>query len=183
MSIKLHIGGKEPHPDWKIFDIEERPEVDYVGDAISLTQFADNSIEAIYASHILEHFHYNLENEVVEVLTEWHRVLQPGGKLYLSVPNLHILCWLYLNPNTSSTERYVVMRMMFGGQVNQYDVHRVGFDFDFLCYCLNLAGFVTCEATPEFGIFNDCSSLSMMETLISLNVIATKDIQTDVNNG
>lgn len=33
MGLKLHIGGKEVHPDWKIFDIEERPEVDFVGDA------------------------------------------------------------------------------------------------------------------------------------------------------
>ncbi len=176
MSIKLHIGGKETHPDWKIFDIEPRPEVDFIGDAISLDQFADNSIAAIYASHILEHFHYNFNDELEKALTEWHRVLEPGGKLYLSVPNLHVLCWLYINPNLNTSDRYEIMRMMFGGQINQYDIHRVGFDFDFLCYYLELAGFETCEAVPQFGIFNDCSNLNVMGTLISLNVIATAAI-------
>lgn len=181
MSVKLHIGGKEPHPEWKIFDIEARPEVDFVGDAISLVQFTDNSVDAIYASHVLEHFHYNLNNEVVRVLTEWHRVLQPGGKLYLSVPNLPTLCSLYLNPELDAMERYIIMETMFGGQVNQYDVHRVGFDLDFLCWCLAQAGYVKYEVVPEFGIFEDCSNLAILGTLISLNVIATKELKDDEN--
>jgi predicted SAM-dependent methyltransferase len=35
--MKLHIGGKETHSDWKIFDVENRTEVDYVGDASDLS--------------------------------------------------------------------------------------------------------------------------------------------------
>jgi predicted SAM-dependent methyltransferase len=27
--VKLHIGGRTPHPAWKIFDVEARPEVDF----------------------------------------------------------------------------------------------------------------------------------------------------------
>ena len=54
--MKLHIGGTEAHPDWKIFNIEEKPEVDFVGDASDLSQFQDESIDTIYASHILEHW-------------------------------------------------------------------------------------------------------------------------------
>lgn len=68
MGLKLHIGGKEAHPDWKILDIEERPEVDFVGDAADLSQFEDNSVEAIYASHVLEHFHHSLNNELLVTL-------------------------------------------------------------------------------------------------------------------
>ncbi|MGL4499622.1 MAG: class I SAM-dependent methyltransferase, partial [Planktothrix sp.] len=86
-AIRLHIGGKEPHPDWKILDIEQRPEVDYVGDAADLSQFETDSIAAIYASHVLEHFHYGLNNELINTLKEWHRVLKPGGKLLVSVPD------------------------------------------------------------------------------------------------
>ncbi|NJK53272.1 MAG: glycosyltransferase, partial [Leptolyngbyaceae cyanobacterium SU_3_3] len=29
LPIKLHLGGKVAHPDWKILDIEDRPEVDF----------------------------------------------------------------------------------------------------------------------------------------------------------
>ena len=132
--INLHIGGQEPHPDWKILDIEARPEVDFIGDAANLSQFADGSIGAIYASHVLEHFYYQLNNELNQTLSEWYRVLQPGGKLLISVPDLKTLCWLYVNPNLMPMERHQLMRIMFGGQINQYDVHRVGFDFETLGY-------------------------------------------------
>jgi predicted SAM-dependent methyltransferase len=174
MSIKLHIGGQEKHPDWKILDVEPREEVDYVGNALDLSQFADDSIDAIYASHVLEHFFYNIDNELINTLREWHRVLKPGGKLLVSVPDLKTLCWLYLNPNMMPMERFHLMRVIFGGQINMYDVHKVGFDFEILAMYLEEAGFETYEQVSEFGIFNDCSSLRVLDTLISLNTIATK---------
>ncbi|NJO51292.1 MAG: methyltransferase domain-containing protein [Leptolyngbyaceae cyanobacterium RM2_2_4] len=172
--LKLHIGGQEKHPDWKILDIESRPEVDYVGDASDLSQFAEDSIEVIYASHVLEHFYYNFDNELINTLTEWHRVLKPGGKLLVSVPDLKTLCWLYLNPNLMPIERIQLMRIMFGGQMNEYDIHKVGFDFGTLGLYLDEVGFQDYEVVSEFGLFNDCSSMRLLGTLISLNVVATK---------
>lgn len=174
MSIKLHIGGQETHPDWKILDVEPRSEVDYVGNAIDLSQFASDSIDAIYTSHVLEHFFYNIDNELTTTLREWHRVLKPGGKLLISVPDLKTLCWLYLNPNMMPMERFHLMRVIFGGQTNIYDVHKVGFDFEILAMYLEEVGFEAYEQVSEFSIFNDCSSLRVLDTLISLNVVATK---------
>jgi len=173
-SLKLHIGGQEPHPDWKILDVEPRPEVDYVANASDLSQLESNSVEAIYASHVLEHFYYALNNELLNTLREWHRVLQPGGKLLISVPDLKTLCWLYLNPNLLPLERHHIMRIIFGGQTNIYDVHKVGFDFEVLSLYLEEAGFKECEQFSEFNLFNDCSSLRILDTLISLNIIAIK---------
>jgi len=173
-AIKLHIGGKEPHADWKILDIEDRPEVDFICDAANLQQFTDGSIAAIYASHVLEHFYYGIGNELINTLSEWYRVLEPEGKLYISVPDLKTLCWLYLNPNLMPMERHHLMRIIFGGQTNQFDVHKVGFDADILAMYLGEVGFQSYEVVPEFGWFEDCSSLRLMDTLISLNAIATK---------
>ncbi|HIK33201.1 MAG TPA: methyltransferase domain-containing protein [Oscillatoriales cyanobacterium M59_W2019_021] len=178
-KIKLHIGGKETHPEWKILDIEERPEVDFIGNAANLEQFEDESIDAIYASHVLEHFHHSLNNELIETLQEWYRVLTPGGKLYISVPDLQVLCWLYLNPNLTPLERHYLMRIIFGAHSNEYDVHKVGFDFDILAMYLAEVGFEECDRVSEFGLFNDCSSMRLMDTLISLNVIATKAIDSE----
>lgn len=172
--LKLHLGGKEPHPDWKILDIEDRPEVDFVGDAADLSQFADNSIATIYASHILEHFHYGLNQELLHVLAEWHRVLQPGGQLMVSVPNLQVLCWLYLNPHLAPIERHQIMRIMFGGHTNEFDIHRAGFDPETLALYLQEVGFIDCTTVSEFGLFKDCSSMRLLDTLISVNMIATK---------
>jgi len=172
--MKLHIGGKQPHPDWKIFDIEERPEVDYVGNASDLSQFKDESIEVIYASHILEHFYYLIDFELAFTLSEWYRVLKRNGKLMISVPDLSVLCSLYSQPNLDANTKFVIMRVIFGGQVNEYDVHKVGFDFDILCLYLEDAGFSECEKVSQFDIFNDCSTLQMLGNYISLNVVATK---------
>lgn len=173
-TFKLHIGGQEPHPEWKILDIEPRPEVDYIGDATDLSQFESDSIDVIYASHVLEHFYYNLNNDLINTLKEWHRVLKPNGKLMISVPDLKTLCWLYLNPNLMPIERHHIMRIMFGGQTNIYDVHKVGFDFEIMGMYLAEVGFLKYEQVSEFNIFNDCSSLRILDTLISLNVIARK---------
>lgn len=172
--MKLHIGGKEPHPEWKIFDALERPEVDFVGNAADLSQFADNSIEAIYASHVLEHFHHSLGNELVSVLQEWRRVLQLEGKLYISVPDLQTLSWLFLSPMAGFQHRLQIMRMLFGGQVDQYDVHKVGFDCEILFAYLHAAEFSDCERVEAFEMFKDCSSLHFLGYPISLNVIAVK---------
>lgn len=172
--LKLHIGGREPHPDWKILDIEPRPEVDYLANAQDLSQFESNSIDVIYTSHVLEHFYYNLNNELIDTLKEWHRVLKPEGKLLISVPDLKTLCWLYLNPNLLPIERHQLMRIMFGGQTNIYDVHKVGFDFEVLALYLEEVGFQEYEQVSEFNLFDDCSSMRILNTLISLNVIVTK---------
>lgn len=173
--ISLHIGGTQPHSDWKILDIEVRPGVDFVSNASDLTWLPDESVAVIYASHVLEHFRYNLNDELLNTLIEWRRVLIPGGKLLISVPDLKTLCWLYLNPNLTPDERHYVMQMIFGGQVNEYDVHYVGFDFDTLGMYLHEAGFQGYHQVSEFSLFeDDCSSIRFCDTLISLNVVAIK---------
>ncbi|AFY72730.1 hypothetical protein Syn7502_00580 [Synechococcus sp. PCC 7502] len=172
--MKLNIGGTTAHPDWKIFDVEDRPEVDFIGNARDLGIFEDQSIESIYASHVLEHFYYGLDDELIFTLAEWHRVLKIGGELMISVPDIQILCWLYSQPKLDVRNRFNIMRMMFGGQVNEYDVHKVGFDFDTLAMYLNEVGFTGYKRVSEFNLFNDCSTISYLGYSISLNVIATK---------
>jgi len=51
------------------------------GDAISLP-FRDETFTQIIAQHLIEHFQYP-----INVLLEWKRALQPGGKLTLVTPN------------------------------------------------------------------------------------------------
>ncbi|MEM9364716.1 MAG: methyltransferase domain-containing protein [Planctomycetota bacterium] len=48
--------------------------------------FQDESVEAVYASHVWEHLYYcEAEHATAEVF----RILSPGGTLRLAVPNLH----------------------------------------------------------------------------------------------
>ena len=53
--MKLHIGGKEIKEGWSILNIQKNDGVDFIGDISDLSQFEDNSIDEIYASHVVEH--------------------------------------------------------------------------------------------------------------------------------
>ncbi len=170
---KLHIGGWAAHPEWEIFDAVPGPAVDHAGDARDLSRFADGTFDALYASHVLEHFDY--AGELERVLREWRRVLAPGGTLYVSVPDLDVLCGLFVQKDRlPAQDRFQIMRMIFGGHTTPFDHHQVGFNTEFLAYFLERAGFVELRRTSDFGLFADTSRLAVAGVPISLNVIARK---------
>jgi len=170
---QLHIGGKTPHPDWEIFDAVERRGVDHVGDAADLSRFADGEFKKIYASHVLEHFGYL--NDLIPALTEWGRVLAPDGEMFISVPDLDVLCRLFLDKkNLSLGERYVMTRMMFGGQNNEYDYHYAGLNIELLNHYAKMSGLKIKHRVKKFNIFSDYSSHVYAGELISLNVVLIK---------
>lgn len=170
--MKLHIGGEESHPDWKILNVQDGPEVDYLGDCNDLSQFDDNSMEVIYASHVFEHLDY--KSQLGHTLSDCHRILTPGGQVMVSVPNLGVLCQLFIADGLSTDQRYQLMRMMFGGQIDPFDYHKVGLIEEFLVKFFTDAGFSSWERVEEFSIFDDASSMRLGGHLISLNMIATK---------
>jgi predicted SAM-dependent methyltransferase len=172
-SRKLHIGGRVRTSGWEVLDAIPAPWVDHVADAEHLVGFPDNTFEQIYASHVLEHFDYN--GQLQDTLKEWWRVLQPGGTLYVSVPDLDILARLFLDRTMLSVEdRYLVMRMIFGGHIDEYDYHLAGLNEEFLRKFLHDAGFTGMRRVAAFGLFDDTSSAVLKNVPFSLNVIADK---------
>lgn len=173
-GIKLHIGGWEQREGWKILDAIPGPIVDYVGNCTDLTFLDDESCCEVYASHVLEHLGYN--GEVQGVLKGIYRVLKPGGRLRVSVPDLEILCRIYTHPNLPPEGRFHIMRMMFGGRMTPYDIHYTGFDTYLLGRFLYEAGFREIQRVEKFDLFKDTSELRYGDTAISLNMMARKPI-------
>jgi predicted SAM-dependent methyltransferase len=169
---RLHIGGKGAATGWKLLNIQPGEGVDYVGDIRDLSQFADASFDAVYGSHVLEHVGY--QSALGETVRSIHRILRPGGKFFVSVPDLDVLCRLFANEKLGVNDRFHVMRMMFGGQMDEHDFHYVGLNADFLAGFLQRGGFGSIYRVPEFGIFNDTSSMRFQGVPISLNMIAIK---------
>jgi len=170
---KLHIGGQRSHPDWEIFDAIKKDNVDHVGDAADLSRFADGQFQMIYASHVLEHFPY-LRN-LVPTLIEWARVLADDGKMLISVPDMDVLCRIFLDKDKLTLdERYHVMRMMFGGQSNSYDFHYAGLNFELLQRFANEADLRVQRRVRKFNVFPDYSQYRYAGELISLNVVLMK---------
>src|SRR5688572_28270708 len=94
--LRLHIGGQEPHPEWKIVNVMPGEHTDFVRSCTDLSPFASESVAEIYASHVVEHLGY--KRDLHTALLEFHRVLVPGGVLRVSVPDLTTLCALFLDP-------------------------------------------------------------------------------------
>lgn len=169
--IRLHFGGWEAREGWKIVDAQARPGVDYVADLRNLDQFPTDSCQEIYASHVLEHLN---QREIVPALRGLHRLLVPGGRLYLSVPDLRKLAWLLCAPDIDSENSFKLMRLLFGGQTDPWDFHFIGFSLDFMLNYLSAAGFYSVEQVESFGLFQDSSEVRFDGVRISLNLLIEK---------
>ena len=170
--MKIHIGGKEKKEGWKILNIQDGDHVDYKGDISDLSQFEDSSIDEIYASHVVEHVG---QKKIKATLKGIYRILKDNGKFYVSVPDMEILCRIFMAKDAPKKAKFHAMRMMFGGQIDEYDYHYFGWNYDFLKDYLEEAGFQKIEKVKTFSLFNDTSDYAPYNNVpISLNVIAFK---------
>lgn len=94
----------------------------------------NNTVEVIYACHLLEHFK---RRDFKRVLTEWFRVLAPGGILRIAVPDFEQAIKIY--KKTDDLEN--IMGMLYGGQNYLYNMHYNIFDYKKLSSALNDIGF------------------------------------------
>ena len=170
--LRLHIGGETPKDGWKIVNIQPGSDVDFVADCTDLSQFPSGSAAEIYASHVLEHLGYL--DDLPKALKGFHRVLRDGGALRISVPDLEVLCRLFLHEKLDMNARFHVMRIMYGGQTDPHDFHKVGLNEEFLRDYMQMAGFREIERTESFGLFDDTSALRIGGIPISLNMQAVK---------
>ena len=169
---RLHIGGTVRKEGWTVLNALPGDHVDIVGDLRDLSALNDASFDLVYASHVFEHLGY--QTELPEALREVARILRPGGRLCISVPDLPTLCRLYVEPSLGASERFHIMRMMFGGQMNAFDFHYVGISDEHLAALCFSAGFSHMYRVPWFEFFDDTSRLTFFDVPISLNMVAVR---------
>ena len=170
----LNLGCRTRHIDgFMNMDIEPHEGVDIVGDVSDLSSIATGSIDEVMASHILEHFPHS---RTLDVLKEWHRVIAPGGKLYVAVPDFERCVELYqLGGITQWLQDFVS-----GGHEYPTAKHEAIFDEAKLTGLLKETGFSDSFRVESFPMSedNDCSNLA--STLdgerVSLNMIAVKSL-------
>ena len=109
--------------------------------------FEDNTIEEILASHVFEHLspHYALP-----ALQEWIRVLKPGGKLIMEMPDFEITCRRFLEEKDYN-KKLEFMNIIFcpshivDGKPIEGSNHLWGWWPESLYYHLNYAGYTNIE--------------------------------------
>lgn len=119
-----------------------------------------DSVDEIYASHVLEHVPLA---DVLPTLREWVRVLRPQGRLRVSVPNFRYIVDAYQRQD----ENVPVAEYLMGGQTDCDDFHRSVFDEETLTRFMRQAGLV--DVAPFTPTLQDCSSLP-----VSLNLQGRK---------
>ena len=135
---KLEIGsGNKPTEGYLHFDVREIEGTDIVGDARKLP-FEDNSFEEILSRFFLEHLY---RNDAKKALEEMFRVLHPGGRLEIIVPNLEYFCKLFIEEKGQKKEW--ALNKIYGFEKYEQDHHYFGYDFDILKSFLEEAGFVS----------------------------------------
>ena len=130
------------------------------------TPVADDSVDFLYASHVLEHFGHN---EVGNVVQEWVRCLKMGGILRVAVPDA---VWISRAILKRDFRAYAYL---LGGQVDADDYHKCAFDAETLSSLLRQCGLRRVRRWKSE--YPDCSRLP-----VSLNLEATKGIRVELRN-
>jgi len=178
MKKRLHLGcGNKYLKDWIHIDIQAYDHVDLNIPVDQLTCFDDESVDEVYACHILEHIK---RKDIKKVLIEWHRVLKRDGVLRLSVPDWDAL----VNRYQKTRNLDELMGLLYGGQRNEYDFHYMTFNFDSLTKLLREIGFNKIEKYDPLTFipekYDDYSRAYLPHMdfkhgdLMSLNIVASR---------
>jgi len=133
--MKLHLGcGDKKIKGYINIDIREDVNPDLVDDIAKLNNVNNNSVDVIYACHVLEHFG---RHEYKKVLKRWFEVLKNGGILRIAVPDFEKVVEYY-NDNKDLTK---LMGFLYGGQNYEQNFHYCTWDFNSLQNSLKSLGF------------------------------------------
>lgn len=155
-SNKLHLGcGARRVPDWLNVDVAGS---DFNVDLASGCLPWQNSIfDVVVSQHLIEHL--DLLNELLPLFVEIKRVVKPGGKVWLSGPDMKKICAAYNADKGKALvydklERFpegiaphyfidkgVPYQHVINILFNQDGEHKNLFDFELLSWALRKAGF------------------------------------------
>jgi hypothetical protein len=177
--MKLNVGGQQTiarFPDgWTCLDILPGADIlhDLTCDPIPLK---DDSVEAIYCSHVLEHI---LPWKLPFVLTQLRRILVPGRSLRVVVPDMDIAIDQFMEHRDDPKALDEYMRWWFDPTPDDngdlYLNHVGGFNFRSLRMKLMESGFAEvwrCRFSDCSPVFEGCDNPGHKET--SLYVEAVK---------
>ena len=128
-KVGLNIGsGQRPfhsnaEVQWWNVDTQAKwsPDLNCDGSRIPLE---DNFVDYVVLHHVLEHFGCG---EGAELIKEAHRLLKPGGSLYIFVPNMRQLAVRWL---AGKLDTQIYLTNVYGAYMgSEDDRHKWGFDY------------------------------------------------------
>lgn len=160
------------------FDIDEAVKPDLIGTMTDMSAVADESVDAIFSSHNIEHLY---PHEVPVALKEFLRVLKPDGFLVVTCPDLQSVCALVAEDKltepayVSPAGPIAPLDILYGhrppmARGNLYMAHRCGFTQKVLAATLQAAGFIGIAMRrrehPYYDLWAVASRQAMDETAL-----------------
>lgn len=144
-AIKFNLGcGPKLEPGYLNVDVTDK-RADFLADCTNL-DWPMHIADEIMAIHLLEHIQVE---KVMDVLKGWHRILKPGGKLVMEMPDILELCRNF--EAADEKQRYLLINCIYGATLPQYP-HRWGWYPKILADHLAGAGFKDITFMPQhFG--------------------------------
>lgn len=150
-NIKLNLGSGGVSYD-KYLSVDLYDPRAHIKMDITKLDFDDNSVSEILASHVFEHLN---PYHALDILKDWLRVLKPGGKLIMEMPDIEQLCKRFVT--ASKGERYGILNAIYGsvnttgigGDDNITSPHLFGWYPDILGDHMWNAGFRNIEFMAE----------------------------------
>lgn len=145
-NIKPQAGLIFPDAQIVTMDVDAALKPDIVGDAGNMPAELHGGFDAIFASHVFEHFSYRRENDI---LRGWLDCLTNDGELHVVVPSAEWAAREILSEKPSPA----IFGHMLAGHVNQWDVHLNVFTMRKLRALFERAGLSVFRArTGEYSI-------------------------------
>lgn len=130
-------------------DIDPSVSPDIIGSMTNMSSVSDETIDAIYSSHNIEHLY---AHEVPTALREFWRVLKPNGYAIITCPDVQAICALVADDKLlepiymSAAGPITPMDMLWGWRPaiaagNTFMSHKTGFTLRVLAAALVNAGF------------------------------------------
>lgn len=136
MSIKVQLGcGRQYLPGAVNIDRYDAAVADLCGDA-GFLPIRSGCVESVVAHHLLEHLTYI---EALYGLSEWYRILQPGGVVEIETPDAEASFQAFLN-RREDRDRAAVLTWIFGEE-RLGQGHKLLFPRELLSKLLSEAGF------------------------------------------
>lgn len=119
------------------------PGIDLTFDIRCSLPITAQSLCGIYCEHVIEHLPFDT---VPFILSEWKRVLRPGGVVRILVPDAQLYVETYCRISRGEEARfpyhdpYATPMMQVNGMFRSYE-HQYAYDFETLARLLDVAGF------------------------------------------
>jgi predicted SAM-dependent methyltransferase len=135
--IKLDIGSGGESSDSSFIGVDAYAEGAPVKAFMWDLPYEDNTVDVIYCAQALEHVS---KFDVIPTLKEWYRVLKPGGRLQVTVPDLEWAVSFWLEHKDKIDATSWPLDIIFGNQTHEGQFHKTGFTPKILWMYLSISG-------------------------------------------